>query len=83
MDSKGRLWCGSEEDGLALFEENQVWIFSTENGLNNTGIGQIFEDYEGNIWLNSRISLVKFESFVFSHRRQDMKLSIKQVLRAD
>lgn len=74
-DTKNRMWYGLESDGVVLISDKQMWHLNSRNGLKNAGVSQIFEDYEGNIWLNTRLLISKFESLVFTHFDDDSGLT--------
>ncbi len=58
-DSKGRLWVGTENEGLNLFDrENNRFIrykadYYSDEGLNNNSIWSIYEDRTGNLWFGT------------------------------
>lgn len=50
VTTKG-IWAGTQR-GLALRDPDENWhVFTTENGLPDTGIGAVFEDSNGTIWV--------------------------------
>jgi hypothetical protein len=72
IDSRGRLWAGSEYDGLAVFYEflkdnNSGSIFeyseilTDENGLPNNEVKVIAEGPSGDIWAGTRSGLLRIE----------------------
>lgn len=58
-DSNGRLWIGTENEGLNLFDrENNRFIHYRadpfdEYSLNNNSIWSVYEDKTGNIWVGT------------------------------
>jgi len=58
-DSTGRLWVGSEYDGLAVITKNETVILNEKNGLSNDEVKKIAEDKSGNIWLGTRSGITK------------------------
>ncbi|PHR43648.1 MAG: hypothetical protein COA32_16115 [Fluviicola sp.] len=52
-DSKGRIWFGSNDQGLAKYEKGDFKYFGVEEGLTNERPGSITEDINGNIWLGT------------------------------
>ncbi|MDX2429962.1 MAG: two-component regulator propeller domain-containing protein [Bacteroides sp.] len=58
-DSNGRLWIGTENGGLNLFDrKNEKFIaFKSdpfdEMSLNNNSIWSIYEDFTGNLWIGA------------------------------
>ena len=49
VDSKDRLWVGTNDNGLAVMENGEFRMFGKEDGLNSASIRCIREDYSGNI----------------------------------
>ena len=52
-DSKGNLWVGSNDEGLARIGDDETLYFNTETGLPNNSVRNIREDFEGNIWVGT------------------------------
>ena len=48
-DSKNRLWVGTNDSGLALYENGGFTFYNRENGLPSLSVRDISEDAEGNI----------------------------------
>ena len=49
VDSKDRLWIGTNENGIAVMEEDGFKFFDREDGLKSVSIRSISEDNDGNI----------------------------------
>lgn len=49
VDSKDRLWIGTNENGVALYEDGTFCFFGKEEGLNSMSVRSISEDGNGNI----------------------------------
>lgn len=54
-DKQGRLWYGTENNGIGLMIENQIKNFSltVKNGLPNNAIRCMTEDANGNLWVGT------------------------------
>ena len=52
-DSRGNLWVGSNDEGLARIGKDGTRYFSTETGLPNNSVRTINEDFDGNIWVGT------------------------------
>ncbi|WP_165570731.1 ligand-binding sensor domain-containing protein [Chryseobacterium luteum] len=49
-DSKGNIWFGSHNEGVCLFQNGKFQYFTTENGLSNNQVRNIYEDKNGLVW---------------------------------
>jgi ligand-binding sensor domain-containing protein len=49
-DSKGNIWFGSCNEGVCLLRNGELQYFTTENGLSDNQVRNIFEDGNGIIW---------------------------------
>jgi len=60
-DSKGRLWVGSEYEGLAILINGTSTIMTKKNGLSNNEVKSIKEENDGTIWIGTREGLVRID----------------------
>lgn len=51
VDSKQTLWVGTLSDGLYHIHDGIADHYGIENGLSGKGVGGIYEDREGNVWV--------------------------------
>ncbi len=69
LDSKSKLWLGSEYDGLAIFNLKNGMdlseVITTKDGLSHNEIKVMKEDKFSNIWLGTLKGLVKIEKGEF------------------
>lgn len=49
IDSKNRLWIGTNDSGLALYDNGAFTFYNRENGLSSLSVRDITEDGAGNI----------------------------------
>ena len=49
-DSKGDVWFGSYNEGVCLLHKGKFQYFTTENGLSDNQVRNIYEDKNGVIW---------------------------------
>lgn len=49
IDSKNRLWVGTNDSGIALYENGAFRFYNRENGLTSLSVRDITEDKAGNI----------------------------------
>lgn len=52
-DSKGNTWFASYNEGVCLLQNGKFSYFTTENGLSNNQVRNIYEDKNGIIWFES------------------------------
>jgi ligand-binding sensor domain-containing protein/serine phosphatase RsbU (regulator of sigma subunit) len=50
-DSKGRMWIGTRQKGVTVYDNGKYTIYSRENGLNYASISSITEDGKERIWI--------------------------------
>jgi signal transduction histidine kinase/ligand-binding sensor domain-containing protein len=60
VDRAGRLWIGTQGEGLALFEEGRLTRFTTRDGLVHDDLRFITEDREGALWIGTRGGASRF-----------------------
>lgn len=68
QDRHGRLWLGTNDDGIAQFDGEKLRYFTTANGLAGSAVRGIVEDDHGALWFAtdggvSRYRNDMFESF--------------------
>lgn len=51
VDSRERLWIGTNDNGVAVMEHDTYHIYNKSNGLKSSTIRSIMEDPEGNIYI--------------------------------
>lgn len=60
-DSKGNIWFGSHQEGLAKLDNNGITYFTIENGLSDMQIRTIYEDKNGVIWFEGGKGLSTYD----------------------
>jgi PAS domain S-box-containing protein len=51
VDRQGSVWVGTEDDGVYRICGGVADHYGVSDGLSGNGVGSIFEDREGNIWV--------------------------------
>ncbi|MBO4592236.1 MAG: HD domain-containing protein [Eubacterium sp.] len=51
VDSKGRLWIGTNENGVAVYKNGEFTFFDHEDFVESSSIRSIVEDKNGNIYI--------------------------------
>jgi len=64
-DTEGRLWVGTEKDGVTVLEKGGSLQLSVENGLVDSHVQAVFGDEEGLVWVCSSRGLSKVASLAF------------------
>jgi signal transduction histidine kinase/streptogramin lyase len=76
VDSKDRLWIGTENTGLNLWDDKKkiFWRYKEDvynpSGLNNNSIHSIYEDRTGNFWIGTfagGINVTKYNGNAIQH----------------
>ncbi|NNE16157.1 MAG: hypothetical protein HKN51_14325 [Saprospiraceae bacterium] len=65
QDSKGSLWFGTLEKGVAKYDGNQLIYLTTKNGLPSNRITNIIEDEFGNLWFGTGAGISKYDGKAF------------------
>jgi hypothetical protein len=65
QDSRGRLWVGTHDRGVAVYDGTSFERFSVTQGLSGNGVYAIAEDRLGRIWLATNRGLTSFEDGEF------------------
>lgn len=62
-DSHGRMWVGTFGEGLSLYDpvEKNFITYSEKDGLQNTTMYQVVEDFNGLIWLSTNTGISSFD----------------------
>ena len=61
-DSKGRLWVGTNESGIAIYENDQFFFYKVSDGLPANSIRCFCEDSEGRIYVGTTDRVCVFET---------------------
>jgi len=79
-DSKGNIWFGSYSEGVCLLQQGKLHYFTTQNGLSDNQIRNIYEDKNGIIWLECGVGLSIYNNekmTVYSERNYDTAKKLK------
>jgi len=64
-DSKGNLWFGTLEKGVAKYDGTTLKYFTTTDGLPSNRVVNIIEDSEGILWFGTGNGLSKYDGVTF------------------
>lgn len=65
-DSKGNTWFASYNEGVCLLQNGKFKYFTTENGLSNNQVRNIYEDKKGIIWFECGGGLSTYDGQIMS-----------------
>jgi ligand-binding sensor domain-containing protein len=63
QDREGRLWFGSEFDGIAVYDGQHWQVFTPKNGLAGWEVKKIVQDEQGVYWLGTDKGLNRLDRF--------------------
>lgn len=66
-DSKGNLWFGTVEQGVARFDGKTLTYLTTDDGLPGNTVADIVEDGAGNLWFGTHSGLSKYNGMFFTN----------------
>ncbi|MFK7809856.1 MAG: two-component regulator propeller domain-containing protein [Saprospiraceae bacterium] len=66
-DSKGNLWFGTLEKGMARYDGTELKYFTTKDGLPSNRAVSLIEDSKGVYWLGTGEGLSKFDGQKFTN----------------
>jgi len=67
MDSKGRLWLGTQGYGISRYDGTTFTNFSTSDGLASNSVYYILEDRYGNLWFGTNDGVSKYDGKTFQN----------------
>lgn len=79
-DSKGNIWFGSYNEGACQIQNGKLQYFTTENGLSDNQVRNIYEDKNGVIWFECGKGLSTYaheKMTVFNERNYDSPKLVK------
>ena len=82
-DSKNNYWFGSWQDGLYKFDGKTILHFSTAHGLPDNRVEEIKEDKFGNVFINTKSGLCKFDGEQIVYIPETLPLMYNWILQPD
>ncbi|MDD3416080.1 MAG: two-component regulator propeller domain-containing protein [Lachnospiraceae bacterium] len=83
VDSKDRLWIGTNDVGAAVYENGKFNFFGKEQGLESGSIKKIVEDENGNILLATTCGVSYIDNDLQAHMISDTQLSNEYICDMD
>ncbi|MBD5383807.1 MAG: HD domain-containing protein [Ruminococcaceae bacterium] len=81
VDSRSRLWVGTNDSGIALYENGEFTFFNKSSGLTSLSIRSITEDGAGNIVFGTTEGLAYIDSENSLHTLTDSVIDTKYLKR--
>ena len=75
VDSADRLWIGTNDSGVALMEDGEFRIWSTEEGMPSNKTSDIVEDENGLIYVSTSSGIVTIDDALEVHPLDDPRLN--------
>ena len=62
VDSKDRLWIGTNDSGVALMEKGDLKMYTKSDGLPSSSIRSVSEDIDGNIYIATTHGMARVDN---------------------
>ncbi len=82
-DSKGRIWVGTNDNGVVVIDGNSQKHITYKEGLTSSSIRDFAEDGEGNIFIGTTEGLCYADQGLNLHVIDDKRINKERVLRLD
>ena len=83
-DSQGRIWIGTNDNGVVYFDDKRNPIHLTdEMGLPSSSIRTFAEDEKGNIFIGTTNGIAFYDTANELHLLDDDRINTKRILRMD
>lgn len=79
VDSKNRLWIGTNDNGVAVMENGKYKIYDTADGLGSSSVRSITEDSKGTIYIASTNGLNTVTEDMVLHRFDEKQINNKYI----
>lgn len=66
-DSKGNLWFGTLEKGVAKYDGTKLSYLTKKEGLPSNRVVSIIEDKSGSLWFGTDMGIAKYDGKKFTH----------------
>ncbi|CAK8718474.1 Ligand-binding sensor domain-containing protein [Candidatus Electrothrix laxa] len=64
-DSRGRLWVGTNDNGLFIYQNDRFEGFTVHDGLPDNSVRLLFEDRDGGLWIGTTSGVAYFDGTDF------------------
>ncbi len=80
-DSRGRLWVGTNDNGVVVIQNGESWHFDYKDGLDAASVRSIAEDSDGNILLGTTQGVFFMDENMEVHSLNDPQLKDAFIVR--
>lgn len=70
-DSKGNMWFGTLEKGVAKYDGESLQYFTMEDGLIGNAVVSVIEDEDGILWFGTHSGLSKYDGTSFTNYTEE------------
>ena len=75
VDSKDRLWIGTNDSGLALMDRGEIRFWDEDHGFPSAKVGDVQESEDGTIYVATTEGLVMITPDLVAHTADDPRLA--------
>jgi signal transduction histidine kinase/DNA-binding NarL/FixJ family response regulator len=79
-DSKGRIWVGTNDNGVIVLDGEKVTWITYKEGLPSSSIRVFAEDNEGNVYIGTTAGICYADSRLTIHEISDSRINEERVL---
>lgn len=80
-DSKGRIWVGTNDNGVVVIDGEQTYQFTKKDGLRSSSIRTFAEDKNGNIFIGSTAGVAYVDKSMKLFIIDDERVNYERVLK--
>ena len=80
-DSKGRVWVGTNDNGVVVIDGEDYIRFTKEDGLSSSSIRSFVEDNSGNIYIGSTAGVSYVDNEMNLHLVDDERINHERILK--
>ena len=79
VDSKNRLWIGTNDNGVAVLDNGVYTMYDTQDGLGSSSVRSITEDSKGTIYIASTHGLNTVTEDMVLHKFDEKQINSKYI----
>ena len=82
-DSQGRIWVGTNDNGVAVIDGEKIIHYTYKDGLPSSSIRSFAEDDKGNVFIGTTSGIVYADTGMAIQRIKDERISDETVIKLD